>query len=126
MLPHVLLAHELVDLVVEVADLRVRQRRVLDLADFAADFLEDLTAPFFAGGDGGDGCDGAGTAGAAEVEDAEVGGLGGAEAEEHRLRFFAVAGLREGGGGRLVGGRLVGLGIGGCAYHGCGMPKEEI
>ena len=55
----------------------------MDFGDFAADFFEDLTAPFFAEGDRGYGCYGAGTAGAAKVEDAEVGGLGGAEAEEH-------------------------------------------
>ena len=87
------LPHQLIDLVIEIADLVVRERRVLDLADFAGDFFEDLTAPFFAGGDRGDGCDGAGAAGSAQVEDSEVGGLGGAEAEEHRLRFFAVASL---------------------------------
>lgn len=91
------LAHELVDLVVEVADLEVAERGLLDLGDFARDFFEHLAAPFFARGDRGDGGDGAGAAGTAGVDDAEVGGLGGAEAKEHRLGFFGVAGLGLGG-----------------------------
>lgn len=78
-----LLAHQLIDLVIQVADLEIAERALLDLADFAGDFFEDLAAPFFARGDRGDGCDGAGAAGAAGVDDAQVGGLGGAEAEEH-------------------------------------------
>lgn len=65
-----LLAHQLVDLVVEVADLEVAEGRFLDLADFARDFFEDLAAPFFAGGDRGQGGDGAGAARAAGVDDA--------------------------------------------------------
>lgn len=95
-----LLAHQLVDLVVEVPDLEVREAGFLDPRYFAGDFFEDLTAPFFACGDRAHGCDELGAARAAGVEDAEVGGLGGAEAEKHRLRFFAVAGLE--GGGLLV------------------------
>ncbi|KAL9002064.1 MAG: hypothetical protein Q9188_004978, partial [Gyalolechia gomerana] len=83
-----------------VADLEVRQRRFLDLGHLSRDLFEDLAAPFFARRDRGYGGDGAGAAGATEVEDPEVGGLGGAEAEEHRLGFFAVAGL-EGLGGSV-------------------------
>lgn len=65
----------------------------MDLGYFAGYLFEDLTAPFFAHGDGVDGCDEFRAARAASVEDAEVGGLLGAEAEEHGLRFLAVAGL---------------------------------
>ncbi|KAI6762133.1 hypothetical protein HG531_002686 [Fusarium graminearum] len=69
-LPHVLLAHELVDLVVEVADLVVAEDGLLDAGHLARDLLEDLAAPFFAGGDGCDFGDELGTAGAAGVDDA--------------------------------------------------------
>lgn len=108
-LPHVLLAHELVDLVVEVADLEVAQAGLLDLGHLARDLLQHLAAPFLAGGDGGDGRDGFGPARAGDVEDAERGGLLGAEAEEHRLGFFRVAGLR-GGGVRVGIGIVIGMG----------------
>lgn len=47
------LAHVLVDLVIEVADLVVGKGGVLDFGDFAGDFFDDLAAPFFAGWDGG-------------------------------------------------------------------------
>jgi len=92
----VLLAHQLVYLVVEVADLEVREAGFLDPGYLAGDFFEDLAAPFLAHGDRAHGCDELGAARAAGVEDAEVGGLGGAEAEEHGLRLFAVAGLEGG------------------------------
>lgn len=92
-----LLAHGLVDLVVEVADLVVGQAGVLDLGDLARDLFEDLAAPFLARRDRRDLGDDFGPPGATRVDDAEVGGLLGAEAEEHRLRFFRVARLgREG------------------------------
>ena len=92
-----LLAHELVDLVVQVADLEVAEALVLDPGHLARDLLQHLAAPLLADGDRGDGGDEFRAAGAGEVEDAEVGGLGGAEAEEHGLRFFGVAGLEVGG-----------------------------
>lgn len=63
-----LLAHQLVDLVVEIADAEVGERGVLDLGDLARDLGEDLTAPFFARGDAVDGGDELGAAGAAEVD----------------------------------------------------------
>lgn len=88
-----LLAHQLVDLVVEVPDLEVAQAGLLDLGHLARDLLEHLAAPFFAHGDGGDGGDGARAARARDVEDPQRGRLLGAEAEEHRLRFFGVARL---------------------------------
>lgn len=56
-----LLAHQLVDLVVQVADLEVAQAGLLDLGHLARDFLEDLAAPFFARRDRGDGGYGFGT-----------------------------------------------------------------
>lgn len=92
------LPHELVDLIVQVADLVVGERDVLDSGNLAGDFFEDLATPFLAGGDGCLLGDGAGTAGSACVNDSEVGGLGFAEAEEHGLGFFGVARLGGGGG----------------------------
>lgn len=108
-LPHVLLAHEPVDLVVEVADLEVAQAGFLDLGHLARYLLEHLAPPFLAHGDRGDGGDGLGAASARDVEDPQRGGLLRSEAEEHGLRFFGVASLwvemglgrgGEGGGGR--------------------------
>jgi len=100
----VLLAHGLVDLVVEVADLVVGQAGFLDLRHLARDLLEHLAAPLLARRDQRHLGDDLGPARAAGVDDAEVGRLLGPEAEEHRLRFFGVARLVEGGWGvsRLV------------------------
>ena len=88
-----LLAHELVDLVVEVADLEIAEAEVLDLGHLARDLLEHLAAPFLARRDRLDAGDGFGPPRARDVEDAERGGLLRPEAEEHRLRFFRIAGL---------------------------------
>ena len=65
-----LLAHELVDLVVEVADLVVAEGGLLDARDLARDLLEDLAAPFLARGDVGLLGDCAGAPGSARVDDA--------------------------------------------------------
>lgn len=82
------LAHELIDFVIEVADLVVGERLVLDLGHFATDFFEHLAAPFFARGDGCYACDEFGSSCPVDVDDACFGRLRGAEAEEHRVRFF--------------------------------------
>lgn len=92
-LPHVLLAHELVDLVVEVADLEVAQAGLLDLGHLARNLLEHLAPPFLAHRDRGDGRDGFGTASARDVEDPQRRGLLGPEPKQHRLRLFRVARL---------------------------------
>ncbi|KAH3903963.1 hypothetical protein HBH56_240940 [Parastagonospora nodorum] len=89
-LPHVFLAHKLVDFVIEVADLVVGQRLVLDLGHLAADLFEHLAAPFLAHGDRRHGCYEFGASCARDVDDAGFGGLCGAEAEEHRVRLFRV------------------------------------
>ncbi len=88
-----LFPHELVDLIVEVADLEIAQALVLDLGHLARDLLEYLAAPFLADGDPLDGGDEFGPSRARDVEDAQVGGLRGAEAEQHRLRFLGVSRL---------------------------------
>ena len=90
----------------------------MDLGHFARDLFQDLAPPFLAHGDRLHGGDEFGAAGAAGVEDAEVGGLSGAEAKEHRLRFFAVAGL-EGRVRRLATGGPRGRGFRGEGYHVC-------
>lgn len=43
-----LLAHQLVDLIIQISDLEVRERGILDLRHFARDFFEHLAAPFLA------------------------------------------------------------------------------
>ena len=83
-----LLPHRLIDLIVQVPDLKITQALLLYLADFPRDFFEDLTAPFLAGWDRGDFGDELWTAGASCVDYSEGSRLLGAETEEHRLRFF--------------------------------------
>ena len=69
----------------------------MDFRNFAGDLFEDLAAPLFGERDGGYGGYGFGARGGVYGEDAEGGGLRGAEAEEHGLGFFGVAGLGLGG-----------------------------
>lgn len=64
-----LLAHQLVDLVVEVADLEVRQRAVLDLGHLARDLLQHLPAPLLARRDAVDRRDQFGSSRPGDVED---------------------------------------------------------
>ena len=87
------LAHELVDLIVEVANLVVGQHWLLDARDLAGDLFEDLAAPFLARGDGLDFGDHLRSAGASGVNDTQVGCLGFAEAKEHGLGFLRVSSL---------------------------------
>lgn len=88
-----LLAHELVDLVVEVADLEVAQAGLLDFGYLARNLLEHLAPPFLTHGDRGDGRDGFGTARPRDIEDAQRGSLLSSKSKQHRLRFFRVARL---------------------------------
>lgn len=84
------LSHKFVDLIVEIANLVIRERFVLDLCDFARDLLEDLATPFFAHGNRVDRRDELGAARARNVNDSRFGSLRRAKAEEHRMRLFRV------------------------------------
>lgn len=86
-----LLAHQFIDLIVQVADLEIAEGGILDLCDFSRDFFEDLRAPFFARGDRCDARYEFWSARARYVDYACFGSLRGAEAEEHRMRLFGVA-----------------------------------
>jgi len=87
-LPHVLLPHGLIDLIVQVTDHEVAETGVLDLADFARDLLEDLATPFLAGGNGHDLRDHLWAARSSNIDNSEFCSLGLAETEEHGLSLF--------------------------------------
>lgn len=70
-LPHMFLAHQFINLVVEVADLEIAEAGLLDFGHLARDLLQHLAPPFLACWDRGDGGDGFGPSCARDVEDAE-------------------------------------------------------